>query len=92
MEVPYLGNTNRATEKISASKIFLMMLYGKCLKSGISSSLKSLTTKNECRNWCERAGNTWRFKVYLLHVLQQREGKRSNCFLILGISLLVVIV
>jgi len=65
---------------------------GNVLKVAVNSSLKSLTTKNECRNWRERTGNMRRFKVYLLHVLQQREGKRSNCFLTLGISLLVLIV
>lgn len=46
---------------------------GNVLKVAINSSLKSLTTQNERRNWCERAGNMRRFKVYLLHVVQQRE-------------------
>lgn len=68
------------------------VVMGSALKVAINSSLKSLTTKNECRSQLERAGNRRRFKVYLSHVLQQRGGKRSNCFLTLGISLLVLIV
>jgi len=46
---------------------------GNVLKVAINSSLKSLTIKNECRNWFERAGNMRRFKAYLLHALRQRE-------------------